>query len=200
MSRTFLRILAQRRSAPALTPDAPAREELEAVLRAAAGTAAADPGLSWRVAVTTRRSAPELAAAVTGMRRVPNMAAPFPRLKGKQLRLLATFRGSLKWASTGGLGCAVVFSPDDALGVPRKEQLAAAQGARPLLEAAFWGAGWATVWTRRDGADENGLRTFYGLAPEEKVLGWLFVGRPPRGAAAEHAATRPAPGPRISYH
>ncbi|MEX5294574.1 hypothetical protein QYM41_04740 [Kocuria sp. CPCC 205268] len=201
MSRSFLRVLAQRRPAPALTPDAPPREELEAVLRAAAGTAAADPGLSWRVAVTTRRSAPELAAALAGMTRVPNMAAPFPRLKGKQLRRLAAFRGALKWASTGGLGCALVFSPDEALGVPRKEQLQAAHGARPLLEAAFWGAGWGTVWACRDGAgEEEAVRAFYGLAAEEKLLGWLFVGRPPRGLATEHAATRPAPGPRISYH
>ncbi|MGQ1798002.1 hypothetical protein ACT4S5_12825 [Kocuria oceani] len=200
MSRAFLRILAQRRPAPALTPDAPPREELEAVLRAAAGPAAADPGLSWRVAVTTRRSAPELAAAAAGMRRVPTMSTPFPRLKGKQLRRLATFRGSLQWASTGGLGCAVVFSPDDAIGAPRKEQLAAAHGARPLLEAAFWGAGWATTWAPRDGADEDALRAFYGLGSDEKVLGWLFVGRPPRGAAAAHAATLPAPGPRITYH
>lgn len=200
MSRTFLRILAQRRPAAALTPDAPPREELEAVLRAAAGTAAAEPGISWRVAVTTRRSAPELAAALAGLTRVPNMTAPFTRLKGKQLRRLAAFRGALKWAGTGGLGCAVIFSPDDALGSSRKEQLTAAHGARPLLEAAFWAAGWGTVWAHRDGVGEKAVRLFYGLADGEKVLGWLFVGRPPRSAAAEHTATRPAPGPRISYH
>ncbi|MFI7482836.1 nitroreductase family protein [Kocuria sp. M1R5S2] len=199
MSRTFLRVLAQRRPATALTPDAPPREELETVLRAAAGTAADRPGLSWRVAVTTRRSAPELAAALAGMTRVPNMAAPFPRLKGKQLRRLAAFRGALKWASTGGLGCAVIFSPDDALGSSRKEQLAAAHGARPLLEAAFWAAGWATAWAARDGAGEDAVRAFYGLAEDEKILGWLFVGRPPRAAAADHAATRPTPGPRVTY-
>ena len=200
MSRTFLRVLAQRRPAPGLTPEAPPREELEAVLRAAAGTAAADPGLSWRVAVTTRRSAPELAAALAGLTRVPNMSAPFPRLKGKQLRRLAAFRGALKWASTGGLGCALVFSPDGTLGVPRKEQLNAAHGARPLLEAAFWAAGWGTVWAHRDGEGEDAVRAFYGLTEEEKLLGWLFVGRPPRAVAAEHTATRPTPGPRISYH
>ena len=199
MSRTFLRVLAQRRPAPALTPDAPPREELEAVLRATAGTAAADPGLSWRVAVTTRRSAPLLAAALAGMTRVPSMTAPFPRLKGKQLRRLAAFRGALKWASTGGLGCALIFSPDEALGTSRKEQLAAAHGARPLLEAAFWAAGWATVWAHRDGAGEEAVRALYGLGEQERILGWLFVGRPPRGVAAEHAATRPTPGPRVTY-
>lgn len=199
MSRTFLRVLAQRRPAPALTPDAPPREELAAVLRAAAGTAAADPGLSWRIAVTTRRSAPQLASALAGMTRVPNMSAPFPRLKGKQLRRLAAFRGALKWASTGGMGCALIFSPDDALAVSRKEQLAAAQGARPLLEAAFWAAGWGTVWAHRDGVGEDAVRDFYHLAEEEKVIGWLFVGRLPRGLAAEHTATRPVPGPRITY-
>ena len=156
--------------------------------------------MSVKSTVTTRRSAPELAAALAGLTKVPDMSAPFPRLKSKQLRRLAAFRGALKWASTGGLGCALVFSPDDALGVPRKEQLSAAHGARPLLEAAFWAAGWGTVWDHRDGADEDAVRAFYGLTEEERLLGWLFVGRPPRGAAAEHTATRPTPGPRVTYH
>ena len=72
--------------------------------------------------------------------------------------------------------------------------------ARPLLEAAFWAAGWGTVWAHRDGEGEDAVRAFYGLTEEEKLLGWLFVGRPPRAVAAEHTATRPTPGPRISYH
>jgi hypothetical protein len=199
MSRTFLRILAQRRPAAALTPDAPPREELDAVLRAAAGTAAADPGLTWRVAVTTRRSAPELAAALAGLARVPDMTGPVPRLKGKQLRRLAAFRGALKWASTGGAACALISSPDTALDASPKEQRAEAHGARPLLEAAFWAAGWGTVWARRDGASDGAVREFYGLAEEERILGWLFVGRPSRSTAAEHAATRPTPGPRITW-
>ena len=67
-------------------------------------------------------------------------------------------------------------------------------------EAAFWAAGWGTVWDHRDGADEDAVRAFYGLTEEERLLGWLFVGRPPRGAAAEHTATRPTPGPRVTYH
>lgn len=43
------------------------------------------------------------------------------------------------------------------------------------------------------------MRSLYGLTADEKVLGRLFVGHPPRGAAAEHASTRPAPGPRVTY-
>ncbi|MHC5559901.1 nitroreductase family protein [Kocuria sp. U4B] len=197
MSRTFLRILAQRRPAPALTPDAPPREELEAVLRAAAG--AGGQGLTWRVAVTTRRSAPELAAAMAGLRRVPDMREPVQRLKGKQLRRLAAFRGSLKWASTGGMCCALIFSPDSGLPAPRKEQRASAHGGRALLEAAFWAAGWGTVWTPRDGGDEAAVRAFYTLSEEERILGWLFVGHPPRGAAADHAATLPVVDPPVTY-
>lgn len=191
MSRTFLRVLAQRRPAPALTPDAPPREELEAVLRAVAGTGGAVPGPGWRVAVTTRRSAPELAAALAGMTAVPDMTGPVPRLKGKQLRRLAAFRGALKWAGTGGMCLAVVFSPDEDRGVPRKEQLAAAHGARPLLEAAFWAAGWGTIWEQRDEARQDAVCDYYGLGPRERILGWLFVGRVPRAAAAGHVVTRP---------
>lgn len=199
MSRSFLRVLAQRRPAPALTPDAPPREELVAVLRAVAGTGAAAPGPSWRAVVTTRRSAPELAAAMAGMTTVPNMAGPVPRLKGKQLRRLAVFRGALKWAGTGGMCLAVIFSPDEELGVPRKEQLAAAHGARSLLEAAFWASGWGTVWDHRDGARRDAVRAYYGLRPQEKILGWLFVGRLPRAAAADHAADLPPTEVPVTY-
>ncbi|PLC13307.1 hypothetical protein AUQ48_15170 [Kocuria flava] len=199
MSRTFLRILGQRRQAPALTPDAPPRAELEEVLRAVAGTARGGPGPGWRVVVTTRRSAPELAAAMAGLTRVPEMHRPLPRLKGKQLRRLAAFRGTLAWASTGGLCCAVVFSPVESADVPVREQKAAAHGIRPLLEAAFWAAGWGTRWAARDGADQEPVRAFYDLAEHEQVLGWLFVGRPPRAAAAEFTATLPPADPPVSY-
>lgn len=92
MSTTLLRVLAQRRPASLLTQESPRPEDLEAVLRAAAGAKYDDRPTGWRVAVTNRRSASLLAAAMAGLTSVPNLTGPVPRLKGKKIRVLAAYQ------------------------------------------------------------------------------------------------------------
>ena len=89
MSTTLLRVLSQRRPASVLTQEAPRREELEAVLRAAAGAKYDERPTGWRVVATSGQAASLLAAAMAGMTSVPNMEGPIPRLKGKKIRRLA---------------------------------------------------------------------------------------------------------------
>lgn len=199
MSATLLRVLAQRRPASLLTQEAPTREELESVLRAVAGACYDDRPTGWRVTVTTRQSASDLAAAMAGMASVPNMTGPIPRLKGKKLRRLAAYRGSLQWACTGGVGLAIIFRCDPESEIPKRNQRAEVHARRGLLEAAFYARGWATVWSQREAHDPDRIRQFYGLSEHEDVLGWLFVGRPSPNSVPAHSANLPARDLEITY-
>lgn len=199
MSTTLLRVLAQRRPASALTQEAPRRTELETVLRAVAGPRHDDSRTAWRVAITNRQSASDLAAAMAGMTSVPNLEGPIPRLKGKKIRRLAAYRGSLQWASTGGVGIAIIFRFDPESEVRKKFQRFDVFAVRGLLEAAFYAQGWATQWSRRAPHDEKILRDFYDLSEHEEILGWLFVGRPSHDSVPDRAINLPQRELEITY-
>ena len=186
MSTTLLRVLAQRRPASRLTQESPRREDLEQVLRAAAGARYDERPTGWRVSVTTRQSAPLLAAAMAGLTSVPNLSGPVPRLKGKKIRVLAAYRGSLQWASQGGVALAIIFRHHPQLPGSRKDQRGDVHAARGVLEAALYAQGWATVWSHRAPHDRESVERFYALDEHEEVLGWLFVGR----AAADSVPAR----------
>ena len=161
MSTTLLRVLAQRRPASLLTQESPRPEDLEAVLRAAAGAKYDDRPTGWRVAVTNRRSASLLAAAMAGLTSVPNLTGPVPRLKGKKIRVLAAYRGSLQWASRGGVAPALIFRHHPELPESKKDQRGQVHAARGVLEAAFYAQGWATMWSQREPFDRELIRDFY---------------------------------------
>lgn len=128
---------------------------------------------------------------MAGLTSVPNMEGPIPRLKGKKIRRLAAYRGSLQWASTGGAGLAIIFRFDPESETPKKVQRFDAYSIRGLLEAAFYAQGWATVWSRRSPSDEQVLRDFYRLNDNEEILGWLFVGRPAHNSVPDRAINLP---------
>ncbi len=177
MSTTLLRVLSQRRPASVLTQEAPRREDLEAVLRAAAGAKYDERPTGWRVVATSGQSASLLAAAMAGLTSVPTLSGPVPRLKGRKIRVLAAYRGSLQWASRGGVALAIIFRHHPELPQSKKDQRGDVYAARGILEAAFYAQGWATVWSHREPYDRDVVREFYGLDEHEEILGWLFVGR-----------------------
>ena len=199
MSTTLLRVLSQRRPASVLTQEAPRREELEAVLRAAAGAKYDDRPTGWRVAVTNRRSASLLAAAMAGLTSVPNLTGPVPRLKGKKIRVLAAYRGSLQWASRGGVALALIFRHHPELPESKKDQRGQVHAARGVLEAAFYAQGWATMWSQREPFDRELIRDFYSLDEHEEVLGWLFVGRAASDSVPARAINLPPRELEISW-
>lgn len=180
MSTHFLRILAQRRQVSALTAEAPTRPELDRIVEAVMGHHESGKPLPWRLVGTKRSEAPELAAALSGLKNIPDPTST-ARIKGKHMRRLAAFRGSLAFASRGGLALAVIFSPDSSPELPKKIQRAEALASRHLLEAAFFATGWATQWAPRRSADPAHLGKFYDLSDNEEILGWLFIGRPEHG-------------------
>lgn len=199
MSTTLLRVLAQRRPASLLTQESPRPEDLEAVLRAAAGAKYDDRPTGWRVAVTNRRSASLLAAAMAGLTSVPNLTGPVPRLKGKKIRVLAAYRGSLQWASRGGVALALVFQHHPELPESKKDQRGQVHAARGVLEAAFYAQGWATMWSQREPFDRKLIRDFYSLDEHEEVLGWLFVGRAASDSVPARAINLPPRELEISW-
>lgn len=199
MSTTLLRVLAQRRPASLLTQESPRPEDLEAVLRAAAGAKYDDRPTGWRVAVTNRRSASLLAAAMAGLTSVPNLTGPVPRLKGKKIRVLAAYRGSLQWASRGGVALALIFRHHPELPESKKDQRGQVHAARGVLEAAFYAQGWATMWSQREPFDRELIRDFYSLDEHEEVLGWLFVGRAASDSMPARAINLPPRELEISW-
>ena len=199
MSTTLLRVLAQRRPASLLTQESPRPEDLEAVLRAAAGAKYDDRPTGWRVAVTNRRSASLLAAAMAGLPSVPNLTGPVPRLKGKKIRVLAAYRGSLQWASRGGVALALIFRHHPELPESKKDQRGQVHAARGVLEAAFYAQGWATMWSQREPFDRELVRDFYSLDEHEEVLGWLFVGRAASDSVPARAINLPPRELEISW-
>ena len=199
MSTTLLRVLAQRRPASILTQEAPRQEDLESVLRAAAGAKHDDRPSGWRVAVTSRRSASLLAAAMAGLTSVPNLTGPAPRLKGKKIRVLAAYRGSLQWASRGGVTLAIIFRHHPQLPESKRDQRGDVFAARGVLEAAFYAQGWATMWSRREPYDREIVRDLYGLDEHEEILGWLFVGRATSNSVPARAINLPPRDLDISY-
>lgn len=199
MSTTLLRVLAQRRPASVLTQESPRREDLERVLHAAAGAKYDDRPTGWRVAVTNRQSASVLAAAMAGLTSVPNLSGPVPRLKGKKIRVLAAYRGSLQWASRGGAALALIFRHHPELSESKKDQRGHVFAARGVLEAALYAQGWATVWSQREPYDRDIVRDFYDLDEHEEILGWLFVGRAASNSVPARAINLPPRDLDIRY-
>ncbi|WHF24222.1 hypothetical protein QJS66_08485 [Kocuria rhizophila] len=175
MSTTLLRVLAQRRPASLLAQESPRPEDLEAVLRAAAGAKYDDRPTGWRVAVTDRRSASLLAAAMARLASVPNLAAGAP-VEGQRRSACSRLPGSLQWASRGGVALALIFRHHPR--APGVQEGPAGSGPHTARGAGsrVLRAGWATMWSRREVFDRELIRDFYSLDEHEEVLGWLFVG------------------------
>lgn len=76
---------------------------------------------------------------------------------------------------------AVVVRKQKSQKVPRWEQEAVAAGVAHtlslLLDAAGWGVIWRTGWYTRAKA----MRKAHGLAKNEELMGWLYVGGVPEG-------------------
>jgi nitroreductase len=85
---------------------------------------------------------------------------------------------------------AIVLRPQDHPKVPWWEQLAATTGVVTTLGLLFHGAGWASTWRTGPWLDASSVSRVVGLEPQEKLLGFLYVGRPAPGGER---------GPRPGY-
>lgn len=79
----------------------------------------------------------------------------------------------------------IVFCPEDHPKIPEWEQLAATVCAVQTLILLLHERDWGCIWRTGVFVDSPQVRKTLGVADDERLLGWLYVGTPdPRGATA----------------
>ena len=160
-----------RRSHAVVTVAAPTHAELLPLVAAAAS--AADHGAlhPWRL-IELRGDARvrlgEAFVAESGL-----VGSDAERLAAKPLR--------------ASLLIAVVARHEPSFKVPEWEQDAAASGVAHLLSLLLAEAGWGVMWRTGGHTRSTAVRAVHGLADNEKLLGWLYVGGVPAEGASKPA-------------
>ncbi len=168
---TVLDAVASRRSWSKVTDDAPTHAELARMVAAAGRVADHSSLRPWRLIEMRGDARRRLGKAIAKAERNG-------RPSDKPLR--------------APLLVAVVVAEQKSHKVPRWEQEAVASGVAHtlslLLDAAGWGVFWRTGWYTRS----KPMRKAHGLAKNEELLGWLYIGGIPEG---KRAGTRRAVDP-----
>lgn len=154
-----LQAMATRRSLAKVGPGAPDDEELRTLLAAVTPVADHKALRPWRLIALRgddRARLGEALDAAAGVEREPGDR------NGKPFR--------------ADLLIAVVASPKPHPAVPVWEQQATAAGAAHLLELALWRAGWGVMWRTGLLVNSPEVRALHGLADDELLMGWLYVG------------------------
>ncbi|AMB59293.1 nitroreductase family protein [Microterricola viridarii] len=164
-----------RRSYSKVTDDAPTTAELERLL-AAAGRVADHSALHpWRLIALRGEARVRLGRALAAAAGASGSAAA--SLEAKPLR--------------APLLIAVVFSPQPSHKVAEWEQEAVASGVAHLMSLLLHEAGWGVMWRTGPQTRAKKVATMHGLAPTEKLLGWLYVGGVPERAGSSHDKATP---------
>jgi len=152
-----------RRSVARLTAPAPSDDEILDLLGDAAG--APDHGLlrPWRL-ISLRDDARSLlgAAFAADLPEVDPQARE--RAAGKPLR--------------APLLLSIVLTPKENPKVPEWEQLAAVAAMVHNLGLLLHARGWGAIWRTGAPTGSPNVRAVLGLGPDERLLGWLYVGTP----------------------
>ncbi|MFD4420625.1 nitroreductase family protein [Agromyces sp. NPDC058484] len=166
---TALEAALLRRSSSKVTDAAPDDEALMILLEGAARVADHASLRPWRL-IALRGSARErLGAALVGAAGAEGDAAT--KLAGKPLRAPLL------------LAVVVVTTPGHAK-VPEWEQEASASGVAHLLSLLLDEAGWGVMWRTGPHTRHPLVADMHGLAANERLLGWLYVGGVPAGRRA----------------
>jgi len=152
--------VARRRSYPRVTADAPTTAELLPLLEAAA--TAPDHGSlhPWRVIEVRGAARERLGAAFVEESGLTDSDAE--RLAAKPMR--------------ASLLLAVVSVRKESFKVHGWEQDAAAAGIAHLLTLLLDDAGWGVMWRTGGHTRSAAVRRVHGLAENEELLGWLYIG------------------------
>ena len=169
-SAPALAAIRARRSHSKVTPQAPTTAELQALIEPLASVADHATLRPWRF-IELRGDAREalgfaLAEAAAEARTTP-------------LSPEAEFKSTAKFlskAQRASLVLAIVVSPRTHPKAPLWEQEAAASGAAHLLGLALHEAGWGSIWRSGPHTRSAPVHRAHRLAPEEYLLGWLYIG------------------------
>ncbi|MDR6906859.1 nitroreductase [Agromyces sp. 3263] len=169
-----------RRSSPKVTDAAPDDAALVALLDAAGRVADHAALRPWRVIALRGPARERLGAALAAAAGAEGEAAA--KLAGKPLRAPLL------------LAVVAVTTPDHPK-VPEWEQEASAAGVAHLLSLLLDDAGWGVMWRTGPFTRHPLVAAMHGLAPNERLLGWLYVGgrteaRRPEGRTDPLAAAR----------
>ncbi|HEX5595806.1 MAG TPA: nitroreductase [Micromonosporaceae bacterium] len=150
-----------RRSASGLLNESPDGKELAGLVELAM-TAPDHAGLRpWRLVVLRDEARVALGAAMAEAEGIPETAA---KTAAKPLR--------------APLLLGIVFRPREHPKVPEWEQIAAVSGMAVTLELLLHGQGWGAVWRTGRLVEAEPVRRMMGVGAEERLLGWLYIGRP----------------------
>lgn len=170
---SLLDAVTRRRSQPNVTAEAPSHDELLPLVSAAA--CAADHGSlrPWRLIELRGDARARLGAAIAEASGAD--AADTARIAAKPMR--------------APLLIAVVVSFQPSLKVADWEQEAGASGVAHTLSLLLDNAGWGVMWRSGHHTRSLPVRVMHGLADNEQLLGWLYVGgRPHREKPGQRKA------------
>ena len=152
--------VAARRSHSRVTQEAPTHEELLPLV-AAAGRVADHSALHpWRLIEMRGDARDRLGRAFAKDAKLHGSAAD--KLAAKPLR--------------APLLIAVVAVRTTSSKVPGWEQDAVASGVAHLLSLLLHDAGWGVIWRTGEHTRSRAVHRMHGLAKNERLLGWLYVG------------------------
>lgn len=166
----------RRRSQPKVTADAPSHDELLPLVSAAASVADHGSLRPWRLIELRGDARARLGAA-------------FAEASGAGAKDAAKLAGKAMRAS---LLIAVVASFQPSHKVADWEQEAVASGVAHTLSLLLDDAGWGVMWRTGHLTRSLPVRVMHGLADNEQLLGWLYVGGRERGEKAGERKPFPA--------
>lgn len=164
--------LRRRRSQSKVNDDAPRTRELLPLIEAAGSVADHSALHPWRIIALRGAARGRLGAAMAEAAGLEGeAAAQFAR---KPLR--------------APLLLAVVVSPTPSVKVPEWEQEAVASGVAHALSLVLDEAGWGVMWRTGLQTRSEPVARLHGLAPGERLLGWLYVGGRERDKSGRRAS------------
>lgn len=165
--------VAARRSYSRVTPDAPGHEELLPLV-APAGRVADHSALHpWRIIELRGDARVRLGRAFVADAGLTGEAAD--KLAAKPLR--------------SSLLLAIVSVRTKSEKVPGWEQDAVASGVAHILSLLLHDAGWGVIWRTGHHTRSKAVHRMHGLAKNERLLGWLYVGGVPEDSREGHRKT-----------
>ncbi|MEO7124340.1 MAG: nitroreductase family protein [Lacisediminihabitans sp.] len=157
---TALDAILRRRSRPKVTEDAPSDKQLLPLITAAASAADHAALRPWRL------------IALRGDARI-RLGEAFVAASGLQLEDAQKLASKPLRAS---LLLALVVRHQQSFKVAAWEQDAAAAGVAHYLSLLLDEAGWGVMWRTGGHTRTEPVRRMHGLAENEQLLGWLYVG------------------------
>lgn len=154
----------RRRSQPSVTDTAPTKRELLPLLEAAASVADHGSLRPWRVLALRGDARNRLGEAIAEASGLEGGAAAKTARKPLRAPLLL----------------AVVVSPKRSDKAPDWEQEAVASGIAHALSLVLDEAGWGVMWRTGHYTRSEAVHRMHRLRPDERLLGWLYVGGKPK--------------------